>query len=101
MNIKDDHLYHGAALTQIAEDDQFTAINPIDVRGKRSRSAFLVNANIAIYLKYDSVGPKGYYEEFKFTFTEDHLEELKELAEKHLNVFAALVCLKKRGIPGS
>jgi hypothetical protein len=24
MNIKDDHLYHGAALTQIAEHERFT-----------------------------------------------------------------------------
>lgn len=34
MKIHDDHLYHGAALTQIAEDDQFTAINALKLGGK-------------------------------------------------------------------
>jgi hypothetical protein len=53
--IEDQHVYHGAALTQIAEDDEFTAINPLDLLGKRLNSAFRINDNIGIYLKYNSV----------------------------------------------
>lgn len=35
MKIHDDHLYHGAALTQIAEHPLFIAINALKVGGKR------------------------------------------------------------------
>jgi len=31
MNIDDNHMYHGAALIQIAEHPQFTAINSLKV----------------------------------------------------------------------
>jgi bisphosphoglycerate-dependent phosphoglycerate mutase len=49
-------------------------------------------------LKYDSVGPKGNYEEFKFTFTLDHQKELEEMAQKLKKVFVVLVCLKAREV---
>ena len=40
MKINDDHMFHGAALTQIAEHHQFTAINGIRIGKKLSRCAF-------------------------------------------------------------
>ncbi len=33
MTIHDDHMYHGAALIQIAEHPQFTAINSLKLGG--------------------------------------------------------------------
>lgn len=52
MQIRDEHLYHGAALNQIAEHKKFTAINVLKVKGKASRSAFRINAQTDVYLKY-------------------------------------------------
>ena len=52
MKINKEHLYHGAALNQIAEHEQFTAINTLEINEIRSRSAFKINQKISIYLKY-------------------------------------------------
>lgn len=54
MKITDEHLYHGAALTQIAEHPSFTAINGIRIGGKLHRSAFRINDSIGVYFKYAS-----------------------------------------------
>ena len=52
MKINDDHMYHGAALIQIAEDPRFTAINVFQGGEGVSRSAFRINADIGVFLKY-------------------------------------------------
>jgi len=97
MNIKDDHLYHGAALTQIAEDKRFTAINVLKVKGKPSRSAFQVNDDIAVYLKYASK-PVGAFDEYVFTFNTANLAELNDINEAGDDLHLALVCVKAREI---
>lgn len=97
MNIKDDHLYHGAVLNQIAEHKQFTAINVLKVKGKASRSAFKVNDDIAVYLKYARV-PQGRYKEYSFNFHQSHLAELKAIDESGDDLHLALVCVKDREI---
>lgn len=97
MNIKNDHLYHGAALTQIAEHPQFTAINAFKLTNGISRSAFSVNNNIGVYLKY-ATEPKGQFDEYTFTFTTSNLDEIKELETKFDKVYTALVCVKDREI---
>lgn len=97
MKINDDHMYHGAALTQIAEHEQFTAINVFEHDGRKSRSAFIVNHDIGVYLKYAG-RPVGRYKEYQFTFLSDHLGELDRLDQKTNKVFVALVCVKDRQI---
>jgi len=97
MKINDDHLYHGAALTQIAEHPSFKAINAYAQNGVRSRSAFLINTDIGIYLKYASEAV-GAYDEFIFTFHQHHLKELSELVDKTAKVFVGLVCISERHI---
>ena len=97
MKINDDHMYHGAALTQVAEHPQFTAINAFKRAGAVSRSAFKVNVDIGVYLKYASK-PKAPYGEYVFTFGEDHLRELKSLKKKSSRTFLALVCVHERQI---
>jgi len=97
MKIHDDHMYHGAALTQIAEHPQFTAINGFLVNGSLSRSSFRINNDVGVYLKY-AAKPFGRYKEYRFTFTSDNLEELTALAKKTDRVFAALVCIKHREV---
>ena len=96
MHINDEHLYHGAALTQIAEHHNFTAINAsINAAGVKSNSVFQVNHNIGIMLKYASK-PNKSWSEYIFTFTGAHLREMEELAQRLPRVFAVLVCVKDR-----
>jgi hypothetical protein len=97
MHIHDDHMYHGAALTQIAEHPAFTAINAFKNNGEKSRCAFRINDGIGIYVKYASA-PKGAYSEYPFTFRRQHLEELALLNEKCGKVFAVLVCIRDKEI---
>ena len=97
MKINDDHMYHGAALTQVAEHPSFKAINAFSPNGYRSRSGFLINTDVGLYLKYASE-PKGAYDEFIFTFLRDHLDELAVLQEKTDSVFIGLICISERHI---
>jgi len=97
MKINDDHLYHGAALTQVAEHPTFKAINAFSKNGTRSRSAFLVSTDIGLYLKYASK-PKKPFHEFVFTFNRENIAELETLCEKTNKVFLALVCVDARQI---
>src|ERR1039457_6622823 len=97
MRINDDHMYHGAALTQIAEHPAFTAINAFKINGDKSRCAFRINDAIGAFIKYSSA-PKGNYGEYLFTFQQAHLDELAKLREKSGKVFAVLVCIKDKEI---
>jgi hypothetical protein len=100
VRIDKNHLFHGAALLQIAEDPHFKAINPIVVIGGVSRSAYEVygtQARSAVYLKY-ATAPTVAYEEYVFNFDEDHLAELKELAALAPKLFLALICVEAHEI---
>lgn len=48
--------------------------------GSNSRSAFIINNDTAVYLKYASK-PTKTYGEYIFTFTESHLSELAQLPQ--------------------
>ena len=96
MKIADDHMFHGAALLQIAEDPRFTAINSIEIQGQKSRSAYRINATTGVFLKYASKPSR--IGEYAFTFTEDHLQELDAIDGQMDQTFIALVCVKDREI---
>ncbi len=93
MKINSEHLNHGAALAQIAEHPQFTAINSFRRGGKPSRCAYRINDSIGVYLKF-ATKPKPPFREYQFTFHLDHLKELKSLGRKCTKVFVVLVCVK-------
>ena len=97
MKIREEHLYHGAALNQIAEHKKFTAINALKVKGKVSRSAFRINDATVVYLKYASK-PAGKFKEYQFTFTAPHRAELKAIADAGEELYLALVCVKDKEI---
>jgi hypothetical protein len=92
MRINDDHLYHGAALTQIAEYPTFKAINAFEPKkGEKSRSAFTVNHDTGVYLKYGT-SPNG-IGEYVFMFNKANIEELAALQRQYgERVFIVLVC---------
>ncbi len=97
MKIKDYHLFHGAAIAQIAEHRSFTAINPFEDAAKISRSAFRVNNDIAVYFKY-ATKPTPAFAEFVFTFTSRNLDEIHRVAALVPRTMLALVCVKARHI---
>lgn len=97
MRIHDDHLYHGAALIQIAEHPQFTAINSLKHGGEVIPIAYKINDEISVYLKYASK-PTPTYKEYQFTFHNDQLNELAVIAAANQKTFIALVCVKEREI---
>ena len=97
MKINDDHMFHGAALTQIAEDPRFTAINALKDGQEVSRSAFRINDDIGVYLKY-ATKPTPSHDEYVFQFTAQHLEELERIRELVPHAYLALVCVEGREI---
>lgn len=97
MQIHDDHLYHGAALIQIAEHPNFTAINALRTSAGVFRNAYRINQDIAVYLKYAGKPMKS-FDEYQFTFTKGHLEELASIVNVSLKLFVVLVCVEDRHI---
>ena len=97
MKINNDHLFHGAALAQIAEHPRFTAINAFADDTTVSRSAFKINAEIGLYLKY-ATKPKKPYSEYTFTFSTENRDELVAIGKRSARVFLALVCVDAREI---
>ena len=97
MKINDDHLYHGAALTQIAEHPQFTAINAVRIGDTVSRSAFRINDSIGVFLKYANE-PKPPAHDYIFTFSKANKDELTKLATQSDKLFIAMVCIEDRHI---
>lgn len=97
MRINDDHMYHGAALTQIAEQPVFKSINAFWSKGKRSNCGFRINDSTGVYIKYAG-SARGRTREYLFTFTEPHLREFNTLREHCPSVFAVLVCVGDKSI---
>jgi hypothetical protein len=97
MKIHDDHLYHGAALIQIAEHPQFTAINSMKLRRTIVHTAYKINDDIGIYLKY-AQRPTKAFKEYPFTFNTEHLSDLAAIAAASNKLYIALVCVKGKEI---
>jgi hypothetical protein len=99
MRINDDHMYQGAALTQIAEHPSFKSINAFAPNGKGSRHSFVINDDKAVFIKY-ATRPSTSVSEYKFGFTDDSVAELTQLQKKRSRVCVALVCVKDGEIVG-
>ena len=86
--IRDREMYHGAALTQIADHDMFTSINrlPLEVQ---FRSAYRVNSDIGVFLKYSASPDNG---EYMFTFSQENLDDIDTLNIECNKTFIVLVC---------
>jgi len=99
MKIIKTALFQGAALLQIAEYPTFKAINPFVLEnGANSRSAFIINTDTAVYIKYAQKTTKAFGEHL-FGFTELNFTELNELKKRFKSrVFVVLVCMKANEI---
>jgi len=92
MKIRIEQQNIGAALMQIAEHPQFTAINTLKITGEPVNNGFLVNGDIAVLCKYASE-PNG-AGEYVFTFDQEHLSNIRNTQKGKHNVFFALVCVE-------
>lgn len=90
-------MFHGAALIQIAESEQFTAINSLKVGKSSFGNAYRINDNIAVYLKYCTKPKKG-FDEYTFNFTAEHISDLKSISKANKKCFVVLVCVEEREI---
>lgn len=97
MKIEKEHFNHGAALIQIAEDDRFTAINTLSVDGKKSKSAYRVNDDTGVYLKYAG-RPNKAHSEYTFNFNRDHRRDLKKISNAVSRLVVAMACVEGRQI---
>jgi hypothetical protein len=97
MKIDDDHMYHGAALIQIAEHPQFTAINSFKGKLANYENAYRINNDMAVYLKY-ATKPTKSFSEYVFTFAKAHLDEIDAIAKAVPKTFLALVCVEAREV---
>jgi hypothetical protein len=97
VKIEQEHLYHGAALIQIAEDSRFTAINSLGVGTDISKSAYRINDDIGVYLKYAGK-PNTSHSEYVFNFSMVNRQEMATLSGSVSRFFVVLVCVKGREI---
>lgn len=92
MKIRTEHKYIGAALMQIAEHEQFTAINAMKIKGDSINNAFKINNNIGLLCKYASEPNGG--GEYLFTFPSDHVDAVAKIAKHNDHAFIALICIE-------
>jgi len=96
MHINEDHMYHGAALTQIADRQEFKAINPF--AGLSARGAFRINDDIAVYIKHSTAPTKTVHKEYYFAFSDNSLKEIEHIKKLCKKVFVVLVCVEEKEI---
>ncbi|HEU0123583.1 MAG TPA: hypothetical protein VFQ91_23835 [Bryobacteraceae bacterium] len=96
MHINNDHMYHGAALTQIADRPEFKAINAFD--DLKARGAFRINNDVAIYIKHAAAPTKTVHAEYLFGFSANNCADVRELENRCKKVFVVLVCVHDKEI---
>lgn len=92
MKIRLEQQNIGAAVMQIAEHQNFTAINRLKVGGDLINNGFLINGDIAVLCKYASE-PNG-SNEYIFNFNSDHMENIAKIQKGKHRLFLALVCVE-------
>jgi hypothetical protein len=86
MPIPDYHFYHGAALSLIVAQGEFTGLAKMPALGT---AAYAVNHDIGVYIKHttNSLSP------WQFNFKPEHQTAIRDLFKKYSEkTFIALVC---------
>jgi hypothetical protein len=76
--------YHGAVLVRIIHDNVFDSIKSFS----DNNSSYIVNKNIGLYIKYSGKRMSPW----TFTFSDVHIDEIKELDSKFNKAFVVFVC---------
>lgn len=95
MSIKDFELFHGAVLTKLVRSDRPITLRMIETNPKEAWSAYTVNDEVTLYIKYSTTPSSRKREEnalvWSFSFSVQHLKQLQNLSENR-EVYIALVC---------
>jgi hypothetical protein len=87
MTISRKAFFHGAALFDIVEDEHFTSINTYP--NAEMNSAYSINHNIGIYMKYSAEDESPWH----FNFKPDHKRDIRKMFEKYgAKTFICLIC---------
>jgi hypothetical protein len=84
MKVQKKDIYHGIALTQIVEFDEFKALNKADTK----YGHYLVNTDRRVLVKYSS----AQYGPWQFTFNQDHLNMINGDLRRKDQLYVVLVC---------
>jgi hypothetical protein len=79
--------YHGAVLVKIVQSDKKTTINSYP---SHSRSSYVVNSNIGLYIKHSS----NRLSPWSFSFSKSHQDEIDAMQRELGSVYIAFVCGK-------
>ena len=84
MKIQEQDLYHGAALTQIAEHQSFKALN----RASTKYGHYLINTDRHVFVKYRTSSKSPW----QHTLSADEMKSLVAACKANKFVFLCLVC---------
>lgn len=86
MAVREYHFYHGAALSQIVSEGEFTGLARLSECGS---GAYAINHDKGVYIKHStkSDGP------WQFTFSQDHQKGIRNMFRKYGDkTYIVLVC---------
>lgn len=98
MKISDEHKHFGSALLQILRHPTCHSLKSFNPDKGRSRSGFVVNDRIGVFIKY-CTNPSKPFNEYVFSFTRRvDIHEMAMMKKNLSYVYAGLVCLHDRQI---
>lgn len=95
MSIKEMELFHGAVLAKLFRSDKPVSLRMVEMDFEQSRRAYLVNDMAYIYIKHGKNPRKSKrlpLFTWIFSFSNNHIEDLKKLRGNKKDVYLALVC---------
>lgn len=93
MSIKHYQFYHGAVLAKILRLDIPTSLKLVET-SEESWNTYIINDNIALYMKYSKARKTNKHERFKFVFDSKHLDEIRHyISNEKINIKLALICI--------
>lgn len=89
MSISEKALYHGAALYEITQSNEFKSINRSSIPKLNHLSVYQLNQDTGLYIKYNTSD----YSPWRFTFTPEHQDEVRRLFDTFVKrTFIICVC---------
>lgn len=76
--------FHGAAVIRIIRHELFRTVEVYE----ENSCSYLVNKTAGIYIKYSKRG----FNNWRFTFLEDHVNEIKEMRDRLGQIYVTLIC---------
>lgn len=99
MTITAVELFHGVVLTRLVRGNKPIAFKMFAFNADKSSSAYIVNDKAAVYIKHSKTPRlrqrKGYNCAWSFTFSPEHLGEIRGLG-REVPVHTAFVCADRK-----